>query len=186
VLCKEFRAAVDSYVDESLAPSKQQEMDAHADGCPQCRADLAVAMLLSRPPAPDPDTELTVGELARVALSSSVTRLAHGIIAQALRDKATEVLLDPVTDGLRVAYRVEDELREVITMPGYIRQPLTARLKQMADLSTSDRRTPQCGDIAVRMDDRRYLVRVLTHPEGRMERLVLVIEYPEQQENISE
>ena len=78
-----------------------------------------------------------------------------------------------MTDGLRVAYRVEDELREVITMPGHVRQPLTARLKQMADLSTSDRRTPQCGDIAVSLDNQRYLVRVLTHPEGRVERLVL-------------
>lgn len=187
LVCRDFRAAIDNYVDGSLDAGGMRDMDDHAAGCSQCRADLSVARLLARRCATEPgpataDEDLTPDELARVALSPSVTRIAHGIIAQALRDNATEILLDPVTEGLRVAYRVEQELREVITMPVYIRQPLTARLKQMADLCPSDRSTPQQGDIPIRMNNRRYTVRLITHPEGRAERIVMEIEYPDTQE----
>lgn len=98
--------------------------------------------------------------------NASVMSFVNQIFREALRERATDIHVEPLENDLRIRYRVDGALQEV-TIPPNIRQlqaSLVSRLKIMAHLDIAERRLPQDGRINLELDGLPIDVRVATIP----------------------
>ena len=91
-----------------------------------------------------------------------VVRAIDLLIKQAVRDRASDVHVEPQEDRLRVRYRIDGILNEVMGLPLSVHAPLLSRLKIMAGLNIAERRRSQDGQITFDMGDREVDIRVAT------------------------
>ncbi|MQY80955.1 MAG: hypothetical protein GH158_01745 [Dehalococcoidia bacterium] len=91
-----------------------------------------------------------------------VVRAIDLLIKQAVRDRASDVHVEPQEDRLRVRYRIDGILSEVMALPLSVHAPLLSRVKIMASLNIAERRRPQDGQITFDMGDREVDIRVAT------------------------
>ena len=102
-----------------------------------------------------------------------IIRLINALLAQAVREGASDVHLEPFEARLSVRFRVDGVLREVLAPPRSLAPLLASRVKVMADLDIAEKRVPQDGRISLRVAGRPVDVRVSTLPSGHGERVVL-------------
>ena len=79
--------------------------------------------------------------------SGPIVMLANKIIEKAFKKGASDVHLEPAADYLRIRYRIDGELSEVMMVPKYAQDALITRLKIMCDMRIDERRQPQDGKI---------------------------------------
>jgi len=104
-----------------------------------------------------------------------VVRAIDLLIKQAVRDRASDLHIEPEEDKLRVRYRIDGILHEVMTLPLSVHPPLLSRVKIMAGLNIAERRRPQDGQITFDMGDRDVDIRVATTSTVYGEMVVLRI-----------
>jgi type IV pilus assembly protein PilB len=91
-----------------------------------------------------------------------VIQVVNKIVTQALRDRASDVHIEPVDDRVRVRFRIDGALKEVLNLPSSMGTPLVSRIKIMADMNIVERRRPQDGQFQMTVDGRELDVRVAT------------------------
>jgi type IV pilus assembly protein PilB len=91
-----------------------------------------------------------------------VVQLVNKVLVQALRDRASDVHIEPQDDRLRVRYRIDGALHDVLALPSDIGPALVSRIKIMAGMNIVERRRPQDGQLAMTVDGRDVDVRVAT------------------------
>ena len=101
-------------------------------------------------------------ESAETIAKAPVVRAIDLLIKQAVRDRASDVHIEPQEDKLRVRYRIDGILTEVMSLPMSVHAPLLSRTKIMAGLNIAERRRPQDGQITFAMGDRDIDIRVAT------------------------
>jgi len=99
---------------------------------------------------------------AEAIAQAPVVRAIDLLIKQGVRDRASDVHIEPQEDKLRVRYRIDGILTDVMTLPLNVHEPLLSRVKIMAGLNIAERRRPQDGQITFDMDDREVDIRVAT------------------------
>jgi len=119
--------------------------------------------------------EESVESLRLVAEQAPVVRLVDQVIRQAVRRHASDIHIEPQEDRLRIRYRVDGVLHGVMSPPRHVHPALISRIKIMARLNIAERRLPQDGRLAMRIDDREIDVRVSTIPTIWGEKAVLRI-----------
>ena len=118
------------------------------------------------------DREAVAGE------DAAAVRLANKIILDAIRDRASDIHIEPNGDRqeLLVRFRVDGECREYRRVPAEYREQLVARLKIMARMNIAERRMPQDGKIRFKLGESEIELRVVTLPTaGENEDVVLRI-----------
>lgn len=95
-------------------------------------------------------------------LHAPVVQVVNKIVTQALRDRASDVHIEPVDDRVRVRYRIDGSLKEVLTLPVAMGPALVSRIKIMANMNIVERRRPQDGQFEMDVDGRGLDVRVST------------------------
>ncbi len=104
---------------------------------------------------------------------ASIIKLVNMILLQAIRDRASDVHLEPDDNVFRIRYRIDGMLHE-ISKPSLALAPMIiSRIKIMADLDVSERRVPQDGRLRLRVDGREIDVRVSILPTVYGEKAVL-------------
>jgi type IV pilus assembly protein PilB len=91
-----------------------------------------------------------------------VIQIVNQLVSQALRDRASDVHIEPNADRVRVRFRIDGALKEVVSLPANLARPLVSRIKIMADMNIVERRRPQDGQFAMEVDGRGLDVRVST------------------------
>jgi len=91
-----------------------------------------------------------------------VVQVVNKIITQALRDRASDVHIEPQDSRLRIRFRIDGALHDVLALPESMGPALTSRLKIMAGMNIVERRRPQDGQIAMDVDGRSVDIRVAT------------------------
>ena len=111
--------------------------------------------------------EATAASRKTVALTSEsaqddapVVQVVNKIINQALRDRASDVHIEPQDERLRIRFRIDGALHDVLALPSSMGPALTSRLKIMAGMNIVERRRPQDGQIAMDVDGRSVDIRV--------------------------
>jgi general secretion pathway protein E len=99
---------------------------------------------------------------AEAIAQAPVVRAIDLLIKQAVRDRASDIHVEPQEDKLRVRYRIDGILHEVMSLPLSVHPPLLSRVKIMAGLNIAERRRPQDGQITFDMGDREVDIRVAT------------------------
>ncbi|MHB1606310.1 MAG: type II secretion system ATPase GspE [Leptospirales bacterium] len=102
-------------------------------------------------------------------------RLANSLLGQAIRQKASDIHVEPFDKELLVRYRVDGVLFNVLSIPPRIQSGLISRFKLMANLNIAEKRLPQDGRIRIRTAGRDVDIRVSTIPIRHGERVVLRI-----------
>ncbi|MDE2125470.1 MAG: Flp pilus assembly complex ATPase component TadA [Armatimonadetes bacterium] len=113
--------------------------------------------------------------ISKVVEEAPIIRLAHTIIIQAIKEKASDIHLEPDRKSVRIRYRIDGVLHETMQMPKYIQMPLTARYKILAEMNIAERRVPQDGRIAVRFSGAEFDLRVSCLPNLHGEKIVMRI-----------
>jgi len=104
-----------------------------------------------------------------------IIRVANTIIQQAIKDGASDIHVEPDRKGVRVRYRVDGVLHEMMRLPRYIHPPLISRYKILSDMNIAERRVPQDGRIPISYEGKEYDLRVSCLPTLHGEKIVMRI-----------
>ena len=104
-----------------------------------------------------------------------VVKLINAILTDAVKRGASDIHIEPFEHELRVRYRVDGALQEVMKPPLKLKAALTSRIKIMSALNIAERRVPQDGRIKLKMGKRVIDYRVSTLPVLFGEKIVLRI-----------
>jgi type IV pilus assembly protein PilB len=104
-----------------------------------------------------------------------VVRVVNMVLTQALRDRASDVHIEPQDAGVRVRFRVDGALHDALTLPAEMGSAIASRIKIMGGMNIVERRRPQDGQIATTIDDRAVDIRVSTMGTVYGEKVVLRI-----------
>jgi type IV pilus assembly protein PilB len=99
-------------------------------------------------------------ETAHVNEEAPVVRVVQMVITQGLRDRASDIHIEPSGDRIRVRYRIDGALTDVLDLPGSIGPALVSRLKILGGMNIVERRRPQDGQISMEVEGRQVDIRV--------------------------
>lgn len=119
-----------------------------------------------------------LSQLARLEVMSDtvdapVIKLVNGVLLEAVRDRATDIHLEPFEDKLLVRYRIDGVLHDRYTLTKGHQSPVTSRIKVMAKMDIAERFVPQDGRIGITLGDRAVDIRVSSLPTQHGERIVM-------------
>jgi len=120
-------------------------------------------------------TDEDVDRTADLENEAPIIRIVNVIIQQCIKDRGSDVHVEPDRRGVRIRYRIDGVLHEVMNVPKYVHAPLVSRIKIMADMNIAERRLPQDGRIHVRVEGREYDLRVSSLPTVFGEKVVMRI-----------
>ena len=112
---------------------------------------------------------------AQEAASSPVIRFVNHIIQTAMKEGASDIHIEPEEKALRVRFRIDGVLFDVMNPPKRMHAAITSRIKIMANLDIAERRLPQDGRIRATVIGRKIDLRVSTVPTPKGEKTVLRI-----------
>jgi general secretion pathway protein E len=104
-----------------------------------------------------------------------VIRLVNALIADAVEARASDIHVEPTENELRVRFRVDGVLQQVISPPAQLAPAVLSRIKVMAKLNIAERRLPQDGRMGIAVRGRDVDIRVAISPTIRGERATLRI-----------
>ena len=121
------------------------------------------------------EEEMDVSQLALDSDAAPVVKLVNSIIIEGVRRHASDIHIEPYKRVLRIRYRIDGALTEVMS-PSYRMGPaIASRIKLMASLDISERRIPQDGHISLKVGDKSIDLRVSTLPTAHGEKIVMRI-----------
>ena len=112
-------------------------------------------------------------ELANVTSSSPAVEIVNMLITQGLRDRASDIHIEPQKEYLRIRFRIDGVLQDMAHLPTTTGAALASRIKIMAGMNIVERRRAQDGQISVNVDARELDVRVATIETIWGEKLVM-------------
>ena len=110
-----------------------------------------------------------------IADDAPVVKLINGLLTDAVRRGASDIHIEPFETELRVRYRIDGALLEVMKPPLKLKAALTSRVKIMSNLNIAERRVPQDGRIKIKVGKRVIDFRVSTLPVIFGEKIVMRI-----------
>lgn len=144
-------------------------------------ADNALDSLLSSVGADAGDAVQVVEEMGPEEIGGEeldqapVVRLTNVVIRDAVRERASDIHIEPGLDGAVVRYRVDGVLRRYMRMPIHAANRVVSRIKILGQMDIADRFRPQDGRVRVQVDGRSYDLRISTVPTQDAEKAVIRI-----------
>jgi type IV pilus assembly protein PilB len=123
----------------------------------------------------DEDDDLDLSDLRAVTEDAPIVKFVNLMIAQAVADGASDIHIEPGEKDLRVRYRIDGVLHEVMRAPRAIQAGVISRLKIMAEVDIAERRVPQDGRISVTTNHKSIDLRFSTLPTVYGEKVVMRI-----------
>jgi type IV pilus assembly protein PilB len=117
--------------------------------------------------------EVNLDQLAASSEEAPVIKLANLILVQAVKDRCSDVHIEPFEKGLRLRYRVDGVLVDATPPPKQMQLALASRFKIMSSLDIAERRLPQDGRMRIRVGGKDYDLRVSIMPTVHGEKIVL-------------
>lgn len=130
--------------------------------------------------------DLDVTDLATVAAEASeaedlldssddapIIKLLNAIMAEAIRSNASDIHIEPFETQLRIRFRMDGQLKTVLTPQNELADMLASRIKVLAKLDIAEKRLPQDGRIATKLGGRAVDLRISTIPSSFGERIVM-------------
>lgn len=105
--------------------------------------------------------------------NSPVVKLVNNIIEGGVRQRASDIHIEPFEYNVRVRYRIDGVLREIISYDRALYAAIIARLKVISGMDISEKRKPQDGRITITVDRREYDIRVSNLPTVFGEKVVM-------------
>jgi type IV pilus assembly protein PilB len=117
--------------------------------------------------------EVNLDQLAASSEEAPVIKLANLILVQAVKDRASDIHIEPFEKAVRLRYRVDGVLTDATPPPKQMQLALASRFKIMSSLDIAERRLPQDGRMRIRVGGKDYDLRVSIMPTVHGEKIVL-------------
>jgi len=117
--------------------------------------------------------EVNLDQLAASSEEAPVIKLANLILVQAVKDRASDIHIEPFDKTLRLRYRVDGVLLDAMPPPKQMQLALVSRFKIMSSLDIAERRLPQDGRMRIKVGGKDYDLRVSIMPTVHGEKIVL-------------
>lgn len=118
---------------------------------------------------------VNVIELKEVVEGAPVVKLANALLSRAIAMRSSDIHIEPAQRRVRVRFRIDGLLQEVMVVPKDLQHPLISRIKIMASLDIAERRMPQDGRCTLISPQGEYDFRVSTFPSVFGENVVIRI-----------
>jgi type IV pilus assembly protein PilB len=155
----DVQAVVATKADVLAAINRYHRGDAELD-------DLSMAIDTS-------EEEDDLGKVKEIVEDAPIVKFVNLLITQAIQDRASDIHIEPTERDLRVRFRIDGVLHEVMRSPKTITSGVTSRLKIMADINIAERRIPQDGRLSVTSNGKKIDLRVATLPTVWGEKIVM-------------
>jgi type IV pilus assembly protein PilB len=123
----------------------------------------------------DKQEEVNLDEMAAAGAEVGVVKLVNMILGNAVQARASDIHIEPGEYDLNIRYRVDGDLRKVMSPPKQSHQPIVTRIKILSNLDIAERRLPQDGRMVVKMGKREVDIRVSILPTIFGEKVVMRI-----------
>jgi len=117
--------------------------------------------------------EVNLDQLAASSEEAPVIKLANLIVLQAIKDRASDIHIEPFEKVMRLRYRIDGVLIDATPPPKQMQLALASRFKIMSNLDIAERRLPQDGRMRVKVGGRDFDLRVSVLPTVHGEKIVL-------------
>lgn len=105
--------------------------------------------------------------------SAPIVKLLNSIIEQSVRDKASDIHIEPYEDEVRIRFRIDGDLREIMTLPKSSLAAVVTRIKIMGNMNIAEKRIPQDGRVEAFISDRDIDMRISSLPTVYGEKVVI-------------
>ena len=112
-------------------------------------------------------------ETLAVDENAPIVQVVNRILIQGVRNRASDIHIEPTEHDLRVRYRVDGAMTEAIRLPGRMAAPMSSRIKVLAEMNIVERRRPQDGQFSVTVDGRPIDIRTSVVATIHGEKIVL-------------
>ncbi len=123
----------------------------------------------------DTEEEVSTAALQAQVDDAPVVKLVGGILSDAVQRGASDIHIEPYEHDLRVRYRIDGALKEIMKPPYKMKAAIASRVKILSNLNIAERRVPQDGRIKLKLKNRVIDFRVSTLPVIFGEKIVLRI-----------
>ena len=123
--------------------------------------------------APRPVAEAIV--TPELVAKTPIAQTVNLIVTQAVRDRASDVHIEPQEDRLRIRFRIDGILHDMFSLPRGAHVPLVSRIKVLADMNIAEQRRPQDGQFTIAVGEHDIDVRVASMASAYGERMTLRI-----------
>ena len=119
--------------------------------------------------------EIDIDRLATDSEDAPVIKIVNLIMVQAIREKASDIHIEPFQNSLKLRYRVDGDLTAAESPPKALQLAITSRIKILAGLNIAERRVPQDGRFRVKVMGKEVDLRVSVLPTSHGEKVVIRI-----------
>lgn len=112
-------------------------------------------------------------KLEAISKEAPIIQLVNMLIVQGVKDRASDIHIEPNKKGLLIRLRIDGMLHDIRTLPNKIKSAVTSRIKILAKMDIAERRLPQDGRFQVKFGTREVDLRVSTIPTVLGEKVVL-------------
>src|SRR3989454_12137524 len=137
------------------------------------RMDESVQQMASEASASAEHDLKELEQAAAAVEEGPIVKMVNLLITQAITDRASDIHIEPMERDLRIRYRIDGVLAEVMRSPKNIQAGLISRLKVMADINIAERRVPQDGRVGLTVGGKSIDLRVAPLPTVYGEKVVI-------------
>ena len=120
-----------------------------------------------------PKQELDLDKMAHDSDGAPVVKIVNLILVQAIKEKASDIHIEPFEKEVKLRYRVDGALIEASSPPKALQLPIASRIKILAGLDIAERRVPQDGRFRIRVSGKEIDLRVSILPTVYGEKIVM-------------
>jgi type IV pilus assembly protein PilB len=119
------------------------------------------------------EQSMDLDQLMREAEEAPIIRIANLILSRAIRERASDIHLEPLEKKVAIRYRIDGTLYPILTLPKRVQDAVVSRIKIISEMDIAEHRLPQDGRFRVRAHNRDVDFRVSTIPTRFGEKVVL-------------
>ena len=158
------------------APQMEQRLESILGGAqpaaaPQSQPQPTPARATITAPTPTPEPTLAADDVAR----APVVQALDMIIGQAVRERASDIHIEPREDGVQIRFRVDGALHTAASLPKGVQSSLTSRVKVLSGMDIAERRKPQDGHFSLNVGEEEVDFRVASIETSYGEKVVMRI-----------
>ncbi|MGD0210157.1 MAG: type II secretion system ATPase GspE [Desulfomonilia bacterium] len=117
----------------------------------------------------------SIQDITAMETEAPIIRLVNRLMVQAFRERASDIHVEPYPNDVKVRFRVDGILHDVLSLPKRLHPAVVSRIKVMATLNIAEKRLPQDGRIGIKLGDHSVDLRISTVPTVNGERVVMRI-----------
>ena len=125
--------------------------------------------------ASEQEEDLALGDGEAAVEDAPIVKLVTMVLSRAVEDRASDIHIEPTESDVRIRFRVDGVLHEIMHSPKNIHSGLVSRLKVMGEMNIAEKRVPQDGRIGLKVAGRSVDLRLATLPTVFGEKVVIRI-----------